>query len=94
MGLDVGSVRITYLDRPKQPIYDFLWNVAENIWDESWGGSWEGNGFVEFERRTLMRRVRRFARERQLSNDETEAVISWARSLPWDNGTIMLHLNW
>ncbi|MSQ17726.1 MAG: hypothetical protein EXR54_09250 [Dehalococcoidia bacterium] len=31
MGLDVGVVNITYLDRPEQPVYDFLWAVAQAL---------------------------------------------------------------
>jgi hypothetical protein len=33
MGLDVGVVKITYLDRPAEPMYDFLlqaWDRAVN----------------------------------------------------------------
>jgi hypothetical protein len=52
MGLDVGVVNITYnityLERPEEPIYDFLWAIARGRVGESWGGGWVGNALVEY----------------------------------------------
>ena len=94
MGLDVGVVRVSYLERPPQPIYDFLWELATDTGDDAWGGAWEGNAFIELTRRQMLSRARSFARKRGLNQVEIGRLHTWIKSLPWDGDTIMLHLNW
>lgn len=94
MGLDVGVVKIEYLSRPREPVYGFLWQLAEEAGNETWGGSWVGNAFVECHRRRTISKARRYARERKLSQQDTDDLIAWVRGMPWDGNTIMLHLDW
>jgi hypothetical protein len=70
MGLDVGVVKITYLDRPIQPMYDFLLALAAGDLDEDWGGGWEGNAFVEFMRQNLIEKADDWAERRGLGPEE------------------------
>ena len=93
MGLDVGVVNIKYLERPGQPIYDFLWQVAEPD-PGNWGNSWEGNAFLETTRRRMLTKARKYIKDNGLAQDDTDKVISWVRGLPWVGGTVMLHLGW
>jgi len=94
VGLDIGVVRVSYLERPSQPVYDFLWNLASTVCGADWGGSWEGNAFVEFTRRHLLSKARRYAREQKLLEDDFAKLLDWIRDLPWDGNTIMLRLYW
>ena len=94
MGLDVGIVKINYLERPDQPVCDFLWNVATFPIDADWGGSWESNVFVEFFRETLEERAEEYTEEQSLDQDDSAKLMAWVKGLPWDEDSIMLHLNW
>ena len=70
MGLDVGVVRIDYLDRPNQPMYGFMQSLTDDweIWDiypqapedYIWGTIWEGNAVLEIERVNLLNRAWRW----------------------------------
>jgi hypothetical protein len=57
MGIDVGVVKVAYLDRPQEPIYEFLRELAFDAGDNSWGGAWEGNAFVEYYRIAMLSKV-------------------------------------
>ena len=94
MGLDVGVVKISYLDRPENPIYDFLWSLAIDPDDQTWGYSWEGNAFYEFMRENLDDRVTEYVEEKALNHADSDKLMAWVESLHWDDDTIMLHLNW
>lgn len=98
MGLDVGVVSISYLERPAQPIYDFLQELADdaavNAGAEYWGGTWDSNALTELERRKMLAKARQFAKEEALLKSDTDKLTKWVRSLPWDGNTIMLHFNW
>jgi hypothetical protein len=94
MGLDVGVVRITYLERPKEPTYSFLQDLPADGMDEHWGGGWPGNTIVEFEREQLTQEATDWAMRRNLGANERTGLQSWIDNLPWDGDTIMLHLNW
>jgi len=95
MGLDVGVVKIAVLDRPEQPIYDFLWELADRAGlDDTWGHAWEGAAFVEILRQQMLAKARRFAKERNLDQADVNGLRSWIRGLPWNGQTVMLHLNW
>ena len=66
MAMDVGVVTINYLERPGEPVRDFLLHLASDLslgfndeeYEEethddehyTWGGGWGGNTFVEFSR--------------------------------------------
>ena len=94
MGVDVGVVNITYLDRPKEPIYHFLWIIAQGGFDEDWGGGWSGNTFAEFKRESLTEGATRWADDKGLTPQERIDLFRWIEELPWTNNHIMLHLNW
>jgi len=94
MGLDVGVVKIEYLSRPAEPMYDFLWRLAEDAGGADWGGSWQDNSFVEMTRRRMLSKARTYAREKDLPQEDTDRLVAWVRGLPWDGDTVMLHLNW
>ena len=93
MGLDVGVVNIKYLERPDQPIYDFLGQLAEYD-PENWGEVWEGNSIMETTRRWMLAKAREYIENNSLTRDEATTIISWINSLPWQGDTIMLHLGW
>jgi len=61
MGVDEGVVNITYLDRPEEPIYNFLYAIVEGGLDDDWGGGWEGNAFVEFMQESLVEKATSWA---------------------------------
>jgi hypothetical protein len=94
MGLDVGVVKVAYLDRPPEPIYEFLRKLAYEAGEGSWGGAWEGNAFVEYYRAAMLSKARGYARKQHLTKDESDKLLDWVRGLPWDGNTVMLHLNW
>ena len=94
MGLDVGVVKISYLERPYEPIYDFLFDVASGQRQSDWGGGWEGNAFVEFLREDLIEEANKYIVERNVSESQAYELRKWLSELPWDGDTIMLHLNW
>jgi hypothetical protein len=94
MGLDVGVVNITYLERPDEPIYDFLWAMASGQLGEDWGGGWEGNALVEYERENLIEKATEWADGQGLEAQERTQLLQWVDELPWDGDAVMLHLNW
>lgn len=94
MGLDIGVVKIDYLDRPPKHIYEFMKSLAEDPFPDGWGGVWEGNSMLEMTRRQMRAKARAYAREESLSVEEVDGLVKWIRKLPWDGDTIMLHLGW
>lgn len=94
MGLDVGVVDIEYLERPLDPIYSFLYELAGDPFPDGWGGAWEDNSILETTRRQMLKKARAYAKKTSLSKDDTDALVKWVRKLPWDGDTIMLHFGW
>ena len=94
MGIDVGVVKISYLERPEEPVYSFLWWLAERAGHDGWGGGWGENSFLETDRRRLLSKARGYARKQGMSQDDLAQLLSWVRELPWDGNVIMLHFNW
>ena len=95
MSVQVGVMRITYVDGPPNDARRFLWHLAEEGGcDDAWGGAWDGNAVMELTLRRTLRRARAFASHEGLPPDETEALVQWVKRLPWDGDTIMLHINW
>ena len=96
MGLDVGVVRLRYLDRPPGAAYKFAWHLAEMAhWDdECWQVSSGENVFVEFDHDHMISRATEYIESDGLVSSDADQVMRWVRGLPWENGTIMLHLGW
>jgi hypothetical protein len=94
MGLDVGVVKITYLDRPDEPVYGFLKALAAGELDEDWGGGWAGNALAEFMKESLIEQANDWADSKGLKPEEQIGLFQWVEELPWDGDSIMLHLNW
>lgn len=102
MGLDVGVVTIEYLERPGQPMYGFLQDLMVDPeagsefdpfdYETSWGDSWEGNAFYEFERDVLLRRADGWAVRQNLDATERATLLRWVDELPYRCDFIMLHL--
>ena len=102
MGLDVGVVTIEYLERPGQPMYGFLQELALNPYtgmgdapyiDESiWGGGWEGNAIYEYQRASLTKIANRWADQNSLAEDDRASLLNWLDNLPGQSDYVMLHL--
>ena len=108
MGLDIGVVGISYLERPTQPMYGFMWALMadpevglgggqdedDGYWDG--GGSGE-NAFYQFQRQGLVNRATGWAAgwaaEQNLSDVERRTLLNWIANLPYQGETIMLHLS-
>ncbi len=75
MGLEVGVVNIKYLERPEQPIYDFLWHVAEKNM-ENWGEVWEGNAILETTKPWMLANARKYIRNNGLAQDDADNVVA------------------
>ena len=96
MGMDVWVVKMEHIDSPKGLVKDFLFELAINVdWDDDvWGGGWNGNVFFEAIRDDFERKVREYASEKGLSQDDTSILVSWFEALPWERDDITLTLNW
>ena len=94
MGLDVGVVKITYMARPEQPMYDFLFALAGMGRATEWAGGWDGNTFLELTRRKMAAFARLHCRRNGLSATDRGRINEWIDTLPWEDDYVMLHLNW
>ncbi len=97
MALSVGVVSIEYLDEPQSPVSDFLKHLSMNLFlglenGECWGGSWEGNAFLEFGRDALVESAELWCDDGGIDDSDRAALLAWITALPWRNGYIMLHL--
>ncbi len=94
MGLDVGVVRIQYLDRPHGAGYEFLWQLAIDADKADWEVSSEANSFIELSRENMLSQADWFVSENGLDDDNSRLIRDWVNSLPWVSDMIMLHLGW
>ena len=94
MGLDIGVVKIDYLDRPSGAAYRFAWHLAGEWDDQTWEVYSGANVFAEYDHDHLTNRAQRFIASERLDSAEAHQVMSWVRNLPWRGSTVMLHLNW
>ena len=104
MGLDIGVVKIEYLERPDQPMYGFMRDLMtepnigtdEDYLDDDlppWKVADEGNVFYEFERDSLLRRADGWAVKKSIDAADRARLLQWVDDLPWRGDCIMLHLN-
>lgn len=82
MGLDIGIMNVEYLERPGGVVYDFACEMAaRGAFDAYMFG--EGNSWIPFTQRQVLRMLDAFTRERNLSSAEQLKVRSWIELLPW-----------
>ncbi len=104
MGLDIGVVKIEYLERPDQPMYGFMQDLMaepdigidmDDFDDDfpTWDATGEGNAFYEFERDALLRRADGWAVKKRIDAADRARLLQWVDDLPWRGEIIMLHLN-
>ena len=85
MGLDIGIMKVEYLPRPRGVVYDFAREMAaEGAFDAYMFG--EGNSWIPFTQRQVLRMLDKFASERGLSPQERLEIRAWLVSLPWIGG--------
>ena len=94
MGLDVGVVRIEYLDRPRSAAYGFVWHLAREWDDDCWQVSSGPNVFIEMGYDHMVERAARFISSEGLGATQAHHVMRWVRMLPWSGDVVMLHLGW
>ena len=94
MGMDIGVVKIAYLERPEETAYDFARHLGLEADEADWNGSSAENTFVEFTRETMLSVLNGYAARNSLSQSDTAKIRAWLDDLPWNNDTIMLHLGW
>jgi|GEM_PF-2385226 len=94
MGMDVGIVKIDYGYHPRGVVEDFLLDFAVDPYPNTWGGGWDSNFIFEWSKRRIINRAKRYAKNHKLSEESTKEIQDWIGSLPWEGGTIMLHLSW
>ena len=109
MGLSVGVVTIKYLEEPRKPVRDFLFQIASDVslgfddeeYEEetqddepyTWGGGWGANTFVEFSRPYLDWKAERWATSQSIDSVARDTVRRWIADLPWTNETDMVMLH-
>lgn len=103
MGLDIGVVKIEYLERPGQPMYGFMQDLMANpgigtdmdLFDDDsvWEAGGEGNAFYEIERDQLLRRADGWAVKNHIDAADRARLLQWVDDLPWRGDCIMLNLN-
>ena len=82
MGLDIGIMKVEYLARPKGVVYDFACEMAAGgAFDAYMFG--EGNSWIPFTQRQVLRMLDEFTREHRLLPTERLEIRSWVESLPW-----------
>ena len=94
MGLDIGIITTTVLERPRGLSYQFA--LDEMCTHACVAGfmSGEGNSYGWFEKDEVREMLDRFAERQSLTQDQASEVWNWVESLPWDGDYIELHFNW
>lgn len=83
MGLDIGIIHVTYLDRPKGKVYEFAWELAIEAGANGYMHG-DGNNWGPFTQRQVLEMLDAFAEGHAFSPSEKADVLEWRRSLPWD----------
>ena len=93
MGLDVGVVKIQYLDRPEGAAYRFAWHLAGNCDEADWTVSSDGNTIIEYEHGHMLSVADEYTTSQGLSSEDKVLLYNWIGGLPWENDVVMLHLS-
>lgn len=83
MGLDIGIISVTYLERPHGNAYEFAWELASEASAYGYMAG-EGNNWSAFTQRQVLQMLDEFAERKNLAATEKAQVLDWVRSLPWD----------
>ena len=84
MGLDIGIISITYLDRPEGIAYEFAWEMAEEASVNGYMCG-QGNNWGAFTQRQVLHMLDEFVQRRRLDSSAKAEILTWLRSLPWDS---------
>jgi len=93
MGLDIGIIKITYLDRPRGWAYRFAWEMAVEASANGYMHG-EGNNWGPFTKEQVREMLEEFARDKGLTTSEKNKLWRWVNSLPWEGRYIELHFSW
>ena len=92
MSLDVGVVKIRYLDTPKGAAYRFAQHLSYSAYEADWEVSSGENTIVEYEHGHLLAVADEYATSQGLNSEDKAVVRNWVQGLPWEDGMVMLHL--
>ena len=93
MSLWVGVVQIDYSKSPPSGVaYPYAQTLMEFDDGNCWRLSSEGNVIVEFRYDAMAKHAMDYIESKELSSIEAHEVMRWVRGLPWQNGSVMLHL--
>ena len=92
MSMDIGVVKIQYLDRPADAAYGFALHLSYFCDEADWTVHSEGNAINEYEHSRMLSVADAYATSQDLSPQDKVVVRDWIDGLPWENGMIMLHL--
>ncbi len=93
MSLSIGVARIEYLDYPGRAANGFAWHLATEWDSQTWRVQDEGHVFIETDHDHMVDRATRYIASENLGTAESDEILGWVRSLPWNRYTIMLHLS-
>ena len=83
MGLDIGIINVTYLERPQGLAYEFAWEMAIEASVSSYMTG-EGNNWAPFTQRKALTMLDQFVTDKSLDSAAKGEILQWLRSLPWD----------
>lgn len=89
MGIDYGVMQVQWKPRPGDPIYDFLWTLAEHAECTS-----SGSVYGCFQRKEVEDIAASYAKAKALTPEGEQAILNWIEALPWDEDYITLTFNW
>ena len=93
LGLDIGTLSISFLERPGEAAYEFAWEMAAQANVDGYMGG-DGNCWGAFTKEQVRGMLSDFSSDNGLSSRQEAAVWAWVESLPWDGDDIELHFSW
>ena len=93
MGLDIGIIKVTYLQRPSGHAYYFAWELAEEAAAHGYA-SGEGASWGPFSKTQVDQALHKFVSRHALTFSQQHHVRAWLDSLPWQGDLIELHFSW
>ena len=93
MGLDIGIITTTVLERPRGLAYRFAFDMCIHAGVAGFM-SGEGNSYGWFLKNEVSDMLEDFSERSGLTLAQATEVWAWVESLPWDGDYIELHFNW